>query len=204
MKRIGLTGNLATGKSTIAGILADHGVTVIDSDTIAHTIIAPHTHTWKSLFERYGKRILLPDGVIDRRALAEIIFGNAAEKKFLEGLIHPHVKDEIGHRIAQFEKKNLAYVIVEVPLLYEVKWESSFDLVVVAVCSEKQALERAQKNLKLTHDEALQRWKQQWPMDKKSKKADVVIDTSGTLEETRVQVERLYHRWERGDFSKQP
>ena len=204
MKRIGLTGNLATGKSTIAGILADHGVTVIDSDSIAHTVMAPHTHTWKSLFERYGKRILLPDGVIDRRALAEIIFGNAAEKKFLESLIHPHVKDEIGHHLARLEKMGATYAIVEVPLLYEVKWESFFDVIVVATCREDQALERAQKNLKLTHDEALQRWKQQWPMDKKVKKADVVIDTSGTLKETHVQVERLYHRWERGDFSKQP
>lgn len=201
MKRIGLTGNLGMGKSTVAALLSTHGVATITTDDIVHELLCPHTKVWQALFQRYGSRILLPGNVIDRPTLATIIFNDPVEQKFLEGLIHPHVLEVVQHRCAELQKKGTPYVVIEVPLLFEVHWESHMDLVVVVTCPEEQAIERAMGSLSLTREEAIKRLKTQWPMDKKLARADVILDTSGTLEETRVQVERLYHRWERGDFS---
>lgn len=201
MKRIGLTGNIGTGKSTMVGMLSERGVPTIDADTIAHQVIAPHTHAWKKIFERYGKSILLVDGLIDRTQLAQIVFADPHEHTFLEDLLHPVVRAEMERQFSVWKHAGQRYGVVEVQLLFEAKWETAFDLIVVVSCDSKTQLQRCQKKWGWSEDDVMQRLKHQWPLEKKIAGAHQVIDNAGTLDETRVQVDRLWRAWERGDFS---
>lgn len=198
MKRIGLTGNIGTGKSTVAWMLEDLGSHIIDADKIAHQAIHPHSKAWAELFQRFGKAILLDDGVINRQELARIIFSNQDDRKFVESIIHPHVAATVEKELAHLEKAGVGYCVVEVPLLFEVRWNDRMDLVVVVSCTKEQEIERCRQKWNLTREEALQRIESQWPLERKIAEADIVIDNAGSLEETRVQVERLFRAWEKG------
>ena len=200
MKRIALTGNTGMGKSTVAGMFAEQGVATLDADVFAHRAIAPHTKVWGKIFERYGKGILLADGVIDRPKLAQLVFQDPRERRFLESVVHPPVKEAIEHELATLKHRGTRYAIVEVQLLFEARWEKTFDLVVVVTCNRESQIKRCQEKLGVGRAEVLQRIASQWPIEKKTAKADILIDNSGTLEETYVQVKRLFHQWEKGDF----
>ncbi|MBI4211113.1 MAG: dephospho-CoA kinase [Deltaproteobacteria bacterium] len=199
-KRIGLTGSFGSGKSTVAWILQELGVSVINTDDLAHDVIAPHTKAWKQIFEHFGEQILLTDGIIDRKQLANIVFNDERERKVLEGIVHPHVKDEVLKCEAELRKKTIPYCLIEVPLLFEAHWQDMVDLIVVVSATHEQIIERVQGKYGLTAEDIELRLNSQWPLQKKIELADVVIDNSGPLEETRVQVERLYRKWERGEF----
>lgn len=199
-KIFGLTGNIGTGKSSVAWMFEELGVPVIDSDEIAHEAISPNSAAWKAIFERYGKVVMLPDEVIDRKKLARIVFQNPDERKFLESVIHPHVKEEINHRVVKLAKDGHPFVIVEVPLLYEAGWEKEFDAVIVVRCDEEQEIERCRKKFGFDREETLLRLGAQYPLDRKMAGADAVIDNNASLDETRVQVRRLYQAMKKGTF----
>lgn len=201
-KIIGLTGNIGTGKSTVSWMFQELGVPVIDADEIAHEAIKPKSAAWKMIFERYGKAILLPDDIVDRKALARIVFQDQVERKFLESVIHPHVKEEIEHRIARLARENHPFVIVEVPLLFEAGWQTRFDAVVVVRCDEEQEIERCRDKFGFDREETILRLRAQYPLERKINSADRVIDNDGTLEETRVQVTRLHQEMVKGRFPK--
>jgi len=200
MLLFGLTGNIGTGKSTVAWMFEELGVPVIYADKIAHETLSPHTAIWENVFKRYGKNILLEDGIIDRGELAKIIFKDPAERKFLESLIHPYVRSEIAHNVAKIAKGGYPFAIVEIPLLFEVGWEREFDAIIAVTCSEQMEIERCRKKFSLTHEEVVQRISAQHPQNQKLKSADAVIENDGSIEETKVQVERLYHHMVSGKF----
>jgi len=138
--------------------------------------------------------------MIDRQALGRLAFDDEAERKFLEEIIHPHVKNEIERKIAGFAKSGHSHIIVEVPLLFEVGWEKNFDAVIVVHCTMDREIERCMKKFNLSKEDAEKRISTQLLLGEKIKKADAVIDNDGDLEETRVQVERLFRRMKTGKF----
>lgn len=201
-KVIGLTGNIGTGKSTVAWMFQELGVPILDADQIAHDVLAPKSAAWKMIFQRYGRTVLDNDDVIDRKQLARIIFQSHIERDFLESVIHPHVKEEIEKQVAEVAKNNEPFVVVEVPLLYETGWEKEFDAVIVVRCNEDEEIRRCIEKFGFDREEVLLRLRAQEPLEDKVTKADAVIDNDGTLEETKVQVHRLYQEMKKGKFPK--
>ena len=194
------TGNIGTGTSTVAWMFEELGVPVIDADEIAHEVIAPQTPAWKQIFERYGKAVLLADDVVDRKTLAQIVFQDQEERKFLESVIHPHVREEIEQRVAKLSKDGYPFVIAEIPLLYETGWQKLFDAVIVVRCNEEQEIERCRQKFGFEREETLLRLRTQYPLERKVAAADRVIDNDGGLEETKVQVTRLHQEMVKGKF----
>jgi len=199
-KVFGLTGNIATGKSTVAWMFEELSVPVIDADEIAHETIKPRGATWEQIFKRHGKGILLKDDIIDRKELARIIFDDPKERKFLESLIHPYVHSEILHRVAMLARQNQPFIIVEIPLLFEVKWEKEFDAIIVVSCGAENEIQRCREKFDLTREEAKKRISSQLPIQRKIDAADAVIDNDGPIEETKVQVRRLHQDMIKGKF----
>ncbi|MFA4972071.1 MAG: dephospho-CoA kinase [bacterium] len=201
-KLIGLTGNIGTGKSTVAWMFEEHGVPVLDADEIAHELLTPRTHAWRALYERYGNAIIGKDGQIDRTTLARIVFQDPVERKYLESVIHPLVKAELSKRSAALAKEHHRFIIAEVPLLIEAHWEGLFDAIIVVRCREEQEVERCMQKFAMSREEIMLRLAAQFPLERKVAAADAVIDNDGTFEETRVQVARLHQDMIKGLFPK--
>ncbi len=199
-KLIGLTGNIGTGKSTVAWMFEEHGVPVLDADEIAHELLTPRTHAWRELYERYGNAIIGKDGQIDRTTLARIVFQDPVERKYLESVIHPLVKAELSKRSAALAKEHHRFIIAEVPLLIEAHWEGLFDAIIVVRCREEQEIERCMQKFAMSREEIMLRLAAQFPLERKVAAADAVIDNDGTFEETRVQVSRLHQAMIKGQF----
>lgn len=201
-RKYGLTGNIGTGKSTVAWIFTELGVPVLDADEIAHEALAPHSAVWNAIFERYGSQIMSEDGVADRTMIARIVFQDPDERKFLESHIHPFVKREIEVRMAKLAREGHPFAIAEIPLLFEAGWEGEFDAVIVVRCTEEQEIERCKDKFGMAREEVLLRLGAQYALDRKVNAADAVIDNDGPLEETEVQVKRLHKEMVKGDFPK--
>ena len=201
-RKYGLTGNIGTGKSTVAWMFTELGVPVLDADEIAHEALEPHSAIWKAIYERYGSQILTEDGVAVRTTIARIVFQDPDERKFLESQIHPYVRREIEVRMARFSREGHEFAIAEIPLLYEAGWEKDFDAIIVVRCTEEQEIERCKEKFGMTREETLLRLGAQYPLQRKMDAADVVIDNDASLEETEVQVKRLYKEMVKGDFPK--
>lgn len=192
MKKIGLTGNIGTGKTTVAWMFEEQGAKLLNADAIAHETIEPQTSVWKLLFDRYGKKIMMHEGVVNRKALANIIFGDDTERKFVESIIHPKVHEELTKRIADLKRNGTGLIIVEVPLLFETRWDKEMDSIIVVSCDLELQIRRCMEKFGLTRDEVLMRIKAQRPIEEKIAKADFVIDNSGTMDETELQVRRVF------------
>jgi dephospho-CoA kinase len=204
MKKIGLTGGMGTGKSTATWMFQEMGAPIINADAIAHRLMEPKTLVWKQLFERYGDRIMQKGGEIDRAALADIVFGDQVERKYVERVVHPRVHEEIVRITTELERKKTPYVIVEIPLLFETGWEKEFDVVVVVRCDYEQQVFRCMEKFRLSREEAESRIAIQRPLATKVAKADFVIDNAGSKTETLVQTQRLYRMFEKGEFKPRP
>ena len=197
--RVGLTGGIATGKSTCLRHFAALGIPTIDSDAIARDLVRPATPGLAAVVARFGPGVLAPDGSLDRFALGRIVFSDEQARHDLEGIIHPGVFARLQHWFAAEGERadtqdaglGTAVAIADVPLLYEVGSEEAFDRVVVAACTPDQQVARVMTRDGLTESEAQQRIAAQWPIDAKAARADFVIDTSGTKEQTQRQVEEI-------------
>jgi dephospho-CoA kinase len=199
-KIIGLTGSIGTGKSTVAWMFEELGVPTLNADTVAHEMIEPRKPAWKQIYERYGKAILQGNDLIDRKALSQIVFRDPEERKFLESAIHPHVKEELKHRIGMMSKAGHPFFIIEVPLLFEANWTDIFDAIIVVRCSEETEIRRCTEKFHVDNAEIKLRIAAQLPLSEKAAGADAIIDNDGELEETRVQVTRLHQQMVKGTF----
>jgi dephospho-CoA kinase len=188
---LGVTGNIACGKSTVLHILAGHGASTIDADTVYHNLIVPQAPLWHTLHRRFGDRILNTDATINRRALGAIVFADPTALADLDQLTHPAIEDEIRRRIAVVRE---SLVVVDAVKLIESGFADECDAVWLVVCDRPRQLERLIARNHLSHRAAEQRLDAQPPLGPKLSRADVVIDNSGSLEETRRQVERAAAR----------
>jgi dephospho-CoA kinase len=182
---IGLTGNIATGKSTVAGMLVELGATVIDADKVVHEIMRRGSQVFHQIVDGFGQGIVGLDGEISRDRLGRIVFDDLEELRRLEEIVHPAVGVEVRKRVAQAKT---AVVVVEAIKLIEAGWHHSCQALWVTTCAYEQQVERLIKQRKLDPEDARQRVNAQPPQSEKVKLADVVIDTSRDLTETRRQV----------------
>lgn len=185
---VGITGNIATGKSTVAGMLGDLGAEVIDADRVAHRVMQAGTPTWEAVVDAFGREIVGADGEIDRRRLGAIVFGDAAALARLEAIIHPLTIETVNRRIAAAT----GAVVVEAIKLIESGMADDCDSVWVTVCRPEQQVARIVAGRGLSRAEAEQRVQAQSSPQLKVARADVVIDTSGSLPQTRAQVEAAW------------
>lgn len=190
--RVGLTGGIASGKSTVAEMLRQLGAVVIDTDQIAREVVQPGSPALQSLRERYGESILDDDGSLRREQLGEIVFASPAEKEWLEQLLHPLIKARADELAQQASEQGAAVVVFDVPLLLESGWDKNVDQVWVVYVPT--ALQRQRLALRDGFSESAvsARLAAQWPIDKKVQQADLVIDNAGTLDQTRRQVETAW------------
>jgi dephospho-CoA kinase len=188
VKRVALTGGIATGKSHVRAEFEQLGVPTIDSDTLAREAVAAGTSGLDAVVRRFGAGILDPSGVLDRHKLADIVFADPVARKDLEAIIHPAVREATSRFFAALDPGAHAFAIADIPLLYEVGRDKDFDVVIVVAVDPQTQLKRVMQRDGLTESEARQRIAAQLPIDEKVKKADYVIRTDGTVDETSRQV----------------
>jgi dephospho-CoA kinase len=190
MDRIALTGGIATGKSHVANRLRDAGVPVVDADQLAREAVAPGTRGLAAVVARFGDDILTPHSSLDRARLGEIVFRDANARRDLEAIIHPAVGKGIDEFFARLPS-NTPFAVADIPLLFETGGEHRFDKVIVVACARETQIERVMARDGLSREEAERRVASQWPIAEKVKKADYVIRTDGTHEQTNAQVTAL-------------
>jgi len=186
-RRVALTGGIATGKSYCLTRFAELGVPTIDADVLAHRALAPGTPGHAAVVSRFGPGVLQPNGEIDRKRLGQIVFADAGARRDLEATTHPVVYRAIADWFGALDQ-SVRLAIADIPLLYESHHDSDFDRVIVAACPRPVQLARLLERGGLTAQEAQQRLDAQMPIEDKAKRADYVIDTSGTRADTDRQV----------------
>jgi dephospho-CoA kinase len=196
MLRVGLTGGVACGKSTVAKMFADLGATIVDADTIAHELYRPGHEVLQELVRHFGPEILKPDGELDRAKLATLVFDGGRVEE-LNKIVHPAViRQQDQWMRALGEKDPYAVAIVEAALILEAGVKDRFDRIMVVTCKPAQKVARFAQRTGTSEDAARadvdRRTKAQMPDEEKARRADFVIDNSGTIEETRHQVQRIY------------
>jgi len=185
--KIGITGGFGTGKSTVAGEFKKPGILVIDADKLAKQAVSPGTPGWRKAGRVFGR-----SAMVDRKKLAKIVFGNRVLRRKLENIIHPQVIREIRKLVRNAEKSNrFKAVVIEVPLLFEAGLESFFDLVITVTADRRQQVRRIRKKTGMLLQEILQRIKAQMPIIRKVRRADIVIDNSGSVSATRSRVRKI-------------
>jgi dephospho-CoA kinase len=192
MLHVGLTGNMAAGKSQAAQVFAELGAHVLDADQIAHGLMSPGTESYAKVVQAFGEGILNLDGTINRKSLGRIIFSDENARLRINALIHPEVNAEILRRIVDLETKyTCGITIVHAALLVESGHHRIYDRLIVVTCDPKLQLARI-INRGLTPEEAQQRLAAQMPIEEKLRLADFTIETSGPLRETKKQIEAIY------------
>jgi len=194
MLRVGLTSGIACGKSTVAARMRELGCHVLDADKLAHQLIEPGQSAYEEVVREFGTALLLSDKRIDRARLAEIVFADRVQLAKLNSIVHPRVIAEQERELAALESDEPgAVAVVEATLLIEAGYHKCLDRLVVVWCRPEQQLERLLAR-GLTRTEADQRIAAQLPLEQKRALADDLIDCSGTLDHTRLQVEELVGR----------
>ena len=186
---IGLTGGIATGKTTVSNYLAQHhNLPVLDADVYAKEAVSPDSSILKEIFTRYGDRVKLADGNLNRSALGDLIFTNSAEKIWLESKIHPLVRDRFT---LELNKLNSKIIVLSIPLLFEANLTHLVTEIWVVSCDRNTQLSRLQQRNNLTLQQAQSRIDSQLPLAEKIAQADVVIENNSTLEELYQQCDRF-------------
>ncbi|OEG00097.1 dephospho-CoA kinase [Vulcanibacillus modesticaldus] len=184
---IGLTGGIASGKSTVTKLFMNEGIPVVDADLIAREVVEVGREAWKKIVDYFGEEILLPDKSINRKKLGNIIFQDENKRKKLNEITHPIIISEI---LSRAKKLQVTYkrVIVDIPLLFESRRESLFDLIIVVYVDKESQIKRLMERDHIDRNEALSKINSQIPLDDKIKWADIVIYNDKTIEETKKQV----------------
>jgi dephospho-CoA kinase len=194
MLRIALTGGIATGKSHVLEQFRRRGIPCLDADALAHGVEAPGTEATTAIAARFGADVLAADGSVNRARLGPIVFADPAARRDLEAIVHPAVYRAIAAGLRGFELLGeYPFAVVDVPLLYETGAEKNFDRVVVTACSPELQLARLRER-GMSETSARQRLAAQLPTDEKIARADFVIRTDGSFEETDRQVADLIQR----------
>lgn len=191
----GLTGGIATGKSTVAAVFEEAGARLIDADRIARDVVRKGTSAYRDIVAHFGMDVVCGDGEIDRRRLAAIVFNDPAAQRALEDIVHPQVKREVDRRVDLIRRQAPeALVILDIPLLFEAGMQGGLDAVIVVYAPEHLQLARLMARDGLTEPEALARIRAQMPIDSKRALATRVIDNSGSREQTRQQALEIYRQ----------
>jgi dephospho-CoA kinase len=189
---IGLTGNIASGKSEVARMLADHGATVIDADELAREAVAPDTQALKDIIKRWGKDVLQRDGSLDRAALRRIVFADQHELDALNRIVHPGVTRLRDREIALAKARGDQIVVCVIPLLFERNLVEEFDSIVLVDSPRPLRLERLVSTRGLEETDAMNMIASQMPAELKRARADYCIENSGSLDDLERDVDALW------------
>lgn len=195
--KVGLTGGIGAGKSTVADLFSQKGAVVIRSDELARQVIEPQTPGFQQVIDRFGKDFVNSEGYIDRAKLAQIVFKDDAALKDLENIIHPLVRSKTNQIIDQHTSETI--IVNEIPLLLEKKMESLFDFLVIVISSEKNRLERlAQRGL--AAEQATARMAKQVSDEERKAAADFLIVNDGNLDQLEADVEKIWQTLQERSF----
>lgn len=190
---VGLTGGIATGKSTVSAMLKGCGAAIVDADRIARQVVAPGLPGWKGVVEAFGREILLADGSIDRVALGRIVFNDSMARKRIDEIVHPFVFEAMARELAEIETSGPeAIAVLDVPLLIESGMHRNLADVLLVYAPEAIQKRRLMDRDRLSEEEALCRIRSQMPIEEKRRHATIVIDNSGDKASTAGQVEALF------------
>lgn len=190
MRIIGLTGGIASGKSTVATELRKQNVPVFDADEVSRNAVAKGSKGLALVAEAFGAEYLTADGEMDRAKISQLVFSDKEALKTLEGILHKIVWDEAEAFLAEAREQKAKLAVLDVPLLIETKWHERVDLVWLVAVSKEQQIKRAMIRSGMTEEEVKARIAAQMSLEDKKKFADVVLDNSGALEETLEQVHK--------------
>jgi dephospho-CoA kinase len=180
---VGITGNIGSGKTTLSALLKEKSVEVLDADLIAHEVQGNRSDVSQKIVDEFGTFVLQPNGEIDRKRLAEIVFNDPQRLDALDRIVHPHVIIRIDRRLREIEKEGAhPIVIVDAPLIIEAGMREMHDLIVVVVANDDLRLVRA-ASLGLTPEDVRMRDRNQMPQEEKTEYADYIIENNGSLEE---------------------
>ena len=193
MRIIGLTGGIACGKSTVSAELRKCGAAIIDADALAHELSQPHQPIYNAYVERFGREIVTVDGTLDRAAIARRVFADTALRAEVEAIAHPIIRSAAEERLRAARDENKRAAVLDVPLLFEAGWDALADETwVVALPREEQLARLLARDKAMDAGEARARIAAQMPLAEKCARADVVIDNSGTVEEIREYIGKLW------------
>jgi dephospho-CoA kinase len=192
MLLVALTGNIASGKSSVARMLVDHGATLIDADVLAREAVRNGTPGYDAIVHRWGTEVLSPDGALDRGALRRRVFDRPDELHELNAIVHPEVERMRARLVAEARARGDRVVVCDIPLLFEANLVEGFDRVILVDAPRPVRLERLVRDRGLRETEAMAMIAQQMPADLKRARADFVIDNDGTRDELARQVDDVW------------
>ncbi|MBN8236906.1 dephospho-CoA kinase [Halobacillus kuroshimensis] len=193
---IGLTGSIASGKSTVSGMFDEWEIPVIDADQISRDVVRPGEPAYEDIVRVFGKDVLFDDGTLDRKKLGKVIFSSEGRRKELNDIVHPRVREEMIRRRESYKTKEAKAVVLDIPLLYESGLTDYVEKVLVVAVDEETQLQRLMERDGSSREDAQERIASQIPVSRKSEMADAVIDNNGTKEESFHQLRDILHRWD--------
>lgn len=189
---IGLTGGIATGKSTIANLFDQKGVPVVDADLISREIVKPQMKAYQKIVTQFGQAVLSSDQTIDRKKLGKMIFNDPEKRAQLNQITHPIIIEQIIEQRDQLIKEDHPLIVLDIPLLFELNLKQLSEKILVVYTSGETQLERLKLRDQLSEEAALQRINSQIAIGKKKEEADFVIDNNGSLKETKDQFLEIF------------
>ncbi|WP_117170541.1 dephospho-CoA kinase [Paraliobacillus sediminis] len=193
-KIIGLTGGIASGKSTVANFFREKQIPIIDADVIAKEVVEPDKEAYFKIVEAFGEGILQSNRMIDRKKLGHIVFQDKVAIKKLNEIVHPFVKREMSKQKNTYVNAQEKIIVLDIPLLFESKLTSLVDQVWVVFVKESTQLTRLMKRNDLSEYDAISRIRAQIPLDQKAENADVIINNNGSVEDTKRQFEKYINQ----------
>ena len=190
---VGLTGGVASGKTAVSRILKEEGAYIINADQIARELVRPHTPAWSELIRAFGQEILQEDGSIQRKKLADKVFADPKQRKLLNQILHPRIKEEMDRRAKEIGGKDPeAIVVIDAPLIIELGDHREMDKLIVVTSTQPQQIGRLKDRDGTNPEEALRIVSSQMPLTEKLKFADYIIRNEGSLEETKNRAREVY------------
>jgi len=192
---IGLTGSIASGKSTVAKMMTALGLPIVDADIVARDVVEPGTETLALIAKNFGDDILLEDGTLNRSKLGDIIFHEPAKRKILNDIMHPAIRQEMLRQRDAYLEAGQKHVVMDIPLLFESKLQHFVERILVVSVSEEVQLRRLMERNQLSKEDALARMHSQLPMSVKEKSAHAVIYNNENLQQTEEQLIKILTHW---------
>ena len=193
MFKIGLTGGIASGKSTVLTYFKDKGIPYIDADIVAREVVEPGTEGLKAIVDTFGSHVLHDDGTLNREALGAIVFHNDEKRQLLNSCLKTHIRNRIMELTSQYEQGNTPILIYDIPLLIEGEWYTMMDEVWLVYVNETTQIERLMSRNGYTREDALARINSQMRLDDKCAYADIIIDNNGTPHDLTVQLNTIWN-----------
>ena len=192
---IGLTGGIASGKSTVAEMIRRYDLPIVDADVMARKVVEPGEPALEKIFQLFGEDMRAEDGGLDRKKLGSVIFKDEEKRKVLNRVLHPAIRKEMLDQAAAFKEQGNEHVIFDIPLLFESQLTHMVDQTLLVYVDAKTQLSRLVERDGSTEEEAFDRIQSQMPIEEKKELADDVIDNTGTREETEEQLNNILKKW---------